>query len=187
MGSKPTVHPGPDHRPVRRRSTARVLLTDPDGRVLLFADSDRTVPGFRWWITPGGGIEPGESGAEAALRELSEETGLRLGPADLRGPVAVRTVWHGYGDQIVRQQETFFAATVPAFELDLSGHTDKERLTMMAHRWWSRDELAATDEDIWPRNLLRLLDFPAQPEHPVVLPETEESSVRVTATDPVRQ
>lgn len=43
MASKPTVNPRLDHRPVRRRSTARVLLTDPDGRVLLFADSDPMV------------------------------------------------------------------------------------------------------------------------------------------------
>lgn len=178
------MKPNPGDRPVQERRTARVLLTDPEGRVLLFADSDPGVPGYRWWITPGGGIEPGESDAKAALRELHDETGLRLHPGKLHGPVATRSVWHGYTDKIVRQRETFFAATVPVFELDLSGHTDDERLTMTAHRWWSRDDLAATDEAIWPRNLVQLLDLPAGPEHPAVLEESEESSLPVSAADP---
>ena len=56
----------PEERPQRSRRTARVLLIDDRDRILLFADSDPGVPGSRWWITPGGGIDPGESDASAA-------------------------------------------------------------------------------------------------------------------------
>ncbi len=48
---------------------------------------------------------------------------------------------------MVEQDEVFFGVTVPPFEVDVSGHTEEERLTMTAHRWWTRDELASTDRD----------------------------------------
>ena len=40
------------------------------------ADTDPGVPGSRWWVTPGGGVDPGESEEEAAVRELAEETDM---------------------------------------------------------------------------------------------------------------
>jgi bifunctional NMN adenylyltransferase/nudix hydrolase len=75
----------PAERPVRRRRTARVLVVDHTGRMLLFSDSDPGIPGLRWWITPGGGVDPGESDLQAAVRELAEETNLELLEATLRG------------------------------------------------------------------------------------------------------
>src|SRR6478672_5767878 len=82
----------PAERPRRRRRTARVLVVDSDGRMLLFSDSDPGLPGHRWWITPGGGVEPGESDLAAAVREVREETGLVVDERDLVGPIARRHV-----------------------------------------------------------------------------------------------
>jgi 8-oxo-dGTP pyrophosphatase MutT (NUDIX family) len=49
----------------------------------------RRTPGLRnhggQWALPGGRIEPGETAAGAALRELREEVGLEVGPEDLLG------------------------------------------------------------------------------------------------------
>lgn len=50
---------------------ARVVLCDGDGRVLLIQRSDNG-----YWSLPAGAVEIGESIAEAAARELREETGL---------------------------------------------------------------------------------------------------------------
>ncbi len=47
------------------------LATVPDGRVILIRHTYRAG-----WYLPGGGVERGESGASAVLRELAEETGL---------------------------------------------------------------------------------------------------------------
>jgi len=146
----------PAERPRRSRSTARVLLIDDRDRILLFADSDPGIPGVRWWITPGGGIDAGESEAVAAVREVEEETGLRITQADLLGPTMRRSVVHGYSDVVIDQRDVFYACWVPAFEVSTAGHTEEEQLTMAEHRWWTRAELAATDEEIWPAVLLDL-------------------------------
>ncbi len=52
------------------RATSGVVLRDTAGRVLLIR---RT--GENTWGIPGGGVEPGESWEDAALRECREETG----------------------------------------------------------------------------------------------------------------
>ena len=146
-----------------RRATARILLIDDRDRLLLFADSD---PGSdaRWWITPGGGIDAGETPREAALRELVEETGLHLPAERLIGPVATRIGVHHYSNRSVENADTYFAARVPAFEVDESGHTEDEKVTMLGHRWWSRDDLAATTEWIVPAALVEVWDRLADPD-----------------------
>ena len=141
-------------------------MIDPDERVLLFSDRDPGVPDVSWWITPGGGVEAGESDVAAAVREVGEETGLVLDPAQLIGPIAVRPhVWHGYSDVVIEQEDVFFAALVDLFTVDVRGHTEEEKITMTDHRWWSAEELQDTDETVWPATLLRmwdsLPDFPA--------------------------
>lgn len=157
----------------------RVLLVDDADRLLLFQDSDPGV-GLRWWSTPGGGVDAGESGIDAVVREIQEETGLVLPRDDVLGPVARRRVTHGYSDVVVDQEETFYAAHVHPFEVDTSEHTAEERLTLLASRWWSLGELATTDELVWPENLTslrRLIDRPAA--WPRGLPDVEESTVPV--------
>lgn len=52
------------------RRAARVVLVNELGQVLLIQGTDTTAPDRgSWWLTPGGGIELGESAAEAAARE----------------------------------------------------------------------------------------------------------------------
>ncbi|WP_425461026.1 NUDIX hydrolase [Leekyejoonella antrihumi] len=163
------------------RRTARVLLSDDAGRLLLFQDSDLGLtPIRRWWITPGGGIEPGETDTVAAIRELQEETGLVVTAEQLSGPLAVRQVIHGYSHAIVHQTEVFFALRVEHFDIDTSGYTEEERRTIAAAHWWTRPELEQTPHDVWPRNLLDFLDRPQLSRDVATDTAPEESSLPVS-------
>lgn len=167
----------PALRPWHARRTVRVLLVDEESRVLLLWDSD-PGNGLRWWSTPGGGIETGESEVDAVVREITEETGLALPREAVLGPLARRHVTHGYSDVVVEQDEVFFAARVAGFEVDVSGHSEEERLTLLGHRWWTARELRATEEVVWPEDLPVLQALMDCPEHwPRHLPDAEESTV----------
>ncbi len=174
-------HPvAPELRPRRHRQAARVVITDSE-RVLLLADTDPGLPGSRWWVTPGGGIDPGESPLEAAIREVAEETGLAVAPELLRGPVAVRTVVHGYSDQVLSQQESFFVLLVEeAFEVQPAGLTPDEQITLDGWDWLPLAGLSGMAEPVWPANLPELVALAARPEAwPTDLGVIEESTLPV--------
>jgi len=138
------------------RLTSRVLLFDRDDRVLLFLtaapDSSRTAR----WITPGGGVDPGETHLEAALRELEEETGLRL--ETITGPVWAHdfdVTWDS-ADHDTGHAE-FYTAVVDAFEPSDEKWTDEERVDVSASRWWTLGELLAERPPFEPAELIDLI------------------------------
>lgn len=142
-------------RPVVRNA-ARVLLLDPDGRVLLVQGGDPTDPSAgTWWFTPGGGMEPGETAEVAARREALEETGHTVGA--LIGPVARRSSVFPFEGRLIEQREQFFVAHVPAFTPTTDGWTELERRALAGLRWWPLDELRATTETVFPEHLADLV------------------------------
>ncbi|GIF02924.1 NUDIX hydrolase [Actinoplanes siamensis] len=143
--------------PVIERRAGRVLLVDSAGRALLLHGGDPARPGLRWWFTPGGGLEPGESTAQAAARELFEEVGLRVRPEDLSGPVRHEQTEFSFDGRDYRQAQDFFLLRVPGWRVDTAGMDEEERLTITGHRWWSVAELEASDALIYPADLAELL------------------------------
>jgi 8-oxo-dGTP diphosphatase len=61
------------------------VVTDGQGRLLMIKRGHE--PGAGLWSIPGGRIEPGETDAEALVREMSEETGLMVEVGPLIGRV----------------------------------------------------------------------------------------------------
>ena len=144
-----------DEVPLRLRRAGRVIVLDPQDRVLLFRYDDGP-PNGRHWCTPGGGLNDGEDYLAGARRELFEETGWNDVPI---GPeVHERTLVMEYADAIVRQHERFFLGRV-----EVAGRGLGEVAAMhvsdgiAAWHWWTLDEMASTDEAIWPPGLADLI------------------------------
>jgi 8-oxo-dGTP pyrophosphatase MutT (NUDIX family) len=139
------------------RPAAKVLLVDPNGRVLLFRGSDRTKPGEApWWFAVGGAVDDGEEVGAAAIREVFEETGLQITDA---GPVVMtrRFEWDFEGSRY-DQHEAYFLVRTEAFTPTSAGWSDTERATITGHKWWSVEELRGTNEVVYPDGLADLLD-----------------------------
>lgn len=146
---------GPDGVPFR--TAARVVLVDGSDQVLMVRGHDPDEPDRHWWFTVGGGIDAGESAHDAAVRELFEETGLRVDPAALIGPVITRRALFDFARRTVRQDEEFFLVRVERpEEIATDGWTDVERRFMDEVRWWNLDELAAVPEQIYPEGFVEL-------------------------------
>jgi len=144
-----------------RRISARVVLLDESGSVLLFCGSDPSITAApRWWFTVGGAVEPGEALPEAAAREVAEETGLIVSPSDLVGPVWRREAVFDFNGSVIRSEELFFVYRTAHFEPTTHGHTALELRTIHGHRWCDAatiDELIAGGETVYPLQLRELL------------------------------
>ncbi|HEX2174043.1 MAG TPA: DNA topology modulation protein [Dehalococcoidia bacterium] len=150
-GSSQATRPQPVARP-----TARVIVLDERGRILLWRVVAPDVDAPALWVTPGGTLEPDETYEQAALRELREETGLSavtLGPCVWHR----RHVWR-WGDRWIDAVERFFLARVRSFEVRTAGQSPGEQQVVKGYRWWSAEELAAaTGERFAPRRIAQLL------------------------------
>jgi 8-oxo-dGTP pyrophosphatase MutT (NUDIX family) len=148
---------------VNRRTSARIVLLDEQGCVLLFGGADPaldsgTAP--RWWFTVGGAVQPDESLPDAAVRELLEETGLRVSPADVIGPVWRRDAVIDFNGSVIRSEEMFFVYRTSRFEPSTSGHTALERRYIHGHRWCDEStirQLVDGGEIVYPLQLGELL------------------------------
>lgn len=153
------------------RPTARVVLLDRHDRVLLMKGRLPSAPdGPGAWFTIGGGVEPGETDVQAAMREIREETGIldfELGPVLWRREGVMRMP----APMLLR--ESYFLARCDGAEPDRAGWNAIERELIDDIRWWRRDELLLTPDRVFPPGFADLLEEVIAgrlPARPVVIP-----------------
>lgn len=122
----------------------RVIVLDDDNRILMVRQDH---PERKVWMVPGGSIEEGESSAQAAVREVLEETGLEIETGGL--------IWHveevsERGQRFVN----FFRAKVTGGELKLGTDPEfsEENQVLAEIRFMTRDEVAEL-ENVYPEFL----------------------------------
>jgi 8-oxo-dGTP pyrophosphatase MutT (NUDIX family) len=158
------------------RDTARALVLDPRDRLLLIAyesviDVDPLRPGLRkFWFTPGGGLDPGETHEIALVRELEEEIG-RPG-CTLGRYVAWRNTPFYFFREPKFLRERYFVVRLDSDAIDTTRLAETEDSPILDIRWWTMDELQATTDIVDPRGLSALVMSVLagqEPESPVVI------------------
>lgn len=108
------------------------------------------------WCTPGGAVDPGESYAAAARRELWEEVGLDL---DCGPEVAQRTAdFRTFEGAEVTADERYFRVAIADCDVSAANLTEQEQRLIAGHRWFTRAEIARWPEAIYPQDLVAILD-----------------------------
>ena len=139
------------------------MLT-PDRHVLLMRIQE-PVTGNEFWVTPGGGLEPGESDVDALRREVAEETGATRFSVD-------RLVWNRrveftWDNRDYSQREYFYRVRTDRFEPVMDGNPAQgEASAFREFRWWSIDDIDRSEETFSPRDLHSLLESLTRNEPP---------------------
>lgn len=137
--------------PAGRRRAARLLLLDPElTHVLLVLGCDPRRPDEQYWFTVGGGLDPGETAREAAVREAREEVGVDLDPDAVDGPYLPHDVSFPFDGEVVEQHQDVWVAVVPRTTPRFLGVDDAERASVLEVRWVPLAGLAALPQPVFP-------------------------------------
>ena len=153
---------------IEYRQAVRAIVLTPEREILMMQIRE---PGGDqpFWITPGGGIEAGETFDATLRRELKEELGLEvfdIGPLLWR-----RQHTFNWGEKRYCQREEYRAVHVTRFQPMMSDATEAQVLQQF--RWWPLADMAASVETFTPLTLADIVTRYLAEGAPATVPETE--------------
>ena len=156
-----------------KRKSSRAIILNNNHEIFLFQyNFDYFENGNVVWITPGGGLEEGESFEMALKRELFEELGIQLNQCYkqiyYRNPI-----YSLKNGKLAQCEERFFLVYLEGKEFSYNNWTESENKRMLYGKWWSIEEIQQSDDEFFSSDIINILDnlsngkIPKEPEEMV--------------------
>lgn len=148
------------------RSAVRAIIINQANALLLVHMKPSELPitephKTSFWLTPGGGIEPGETKRSALIREIHEETGITESSIE---QIFEPAAWYSelilpYKGAPTLFKESFFLVKVRdnSSTTYLQNPDEEEKQFIDDLRWWKLEDLLASDETFFPEGLPQLV------------------------------
>ncbi len=142
------------------RKSSRAIVLNKQNQIFLFRYTfDFFAEEDSIWITPGGGLDEGESFEEALKRELFEELGIELSGSDSTPQIYYRfPLYELKNGEIVQSEERFYLVYCDDVEFSYTGWTESENKRMTAGKWWSVEEIRESEEKFFSKDIIKLLE-----------------------------
>jgi len=142
---------------VEIRKSSRAIILNKKKQMFLFQyQFDYLADDEAIWITPGGGLEVGESFDDALKRELYEELGIQLKQSYkqvyYRNPIYTLK----NGNQ-VQSEERFYLIYLNEETFLYDSWTESEKKRMLKGKWWSVEEIKLSSDKFFSEDILSII------------------------------
>lgn len=141
------------------RKSSRAIILNSNHEIFLFQfNFDYFAKGNVVWITPGGGLEDGETFDMALKREVFEELGIKLNQCYkqiyYRNPI-----YSLKNGELAQCEERFFLVYLDGKEeFSFINWTEHESKRMLYGKWWSIADIQQSEDEFFSSDIINILD-----------------------------